>query len=152
MSAQVSSTTLTFFLIVHDGAAAIEFYQNAFGAQELYRLTDPVTGKVGHAELMINGVLVMLAGEFEGLNRSPKSLGGTSVNLSCMSNDAKADYDRALAAGAEVVRPLDQQFYGHLAGRVRDPFGREWLMAQEIERLSPAEMQRRCDAMVPKRD
>jgi uncharacterized glyoxalase superfamily protein PhnB len=90
----------------------------------------------------------MLAEEYAGITRSPRSLGGTSVNLGLMSADARADIDRAVAAGAEVLRPLADQFYGHRAGRVRDPFGHEWIISQEIEKLSPEEMQRRWNAMV----
>lgn len=148
MSAPSSYPPLSPSLVVNDAAAAIGFYQKAFGAEELYRLTDPESGQVGHAEITIRGVLVMLGEEYEGITHSPKSLGGTSVNLGLMSGDAKADFDRAVAAGAEVVRPLADQFYGHLAGRVRDPFGHEWIISQEIEKISPEEMQRRWNAMV----
>ncbi len=135
-------------LVVKDGAAAIEFYKKAFGAEELYRLVDPENGQVGHAEITINGVLVMLGSEYPGINQSPATLGGTAVNLGLMSRDAKADFARAVQAGAEVVRPLAEQFYGHLSGRVRDPFGHEWIISQEVEKLSPAEMQRRWDEMM----
>ncbi|HEY3664013.1 MAG TPA: VOC family protein [Chthoniobacterales bacterium] len=148
MSAPTSYPPLSPSLVVDDAAAAIDFYRKAFGAEELFRLTDPESGKVGHAEMTIKGVLVMLGEEYAGINRSPKSLGGTSVNLGLMSTDAKADMDRAVAAGAEVVRPLADQFYGHRAGRVRDPFGHEWVISQEMEKISPEEMQRRWNAMV----
>ncbi len=148
MSAPSSYPPLSPSLVVDDAAAAIDFYRKAFGAEELYRLIDPESGKVGHAEITIHGVLVMLAEEYEGITRSPKSLGGTSVNLGLMSADARADFDRAVAAGAEVVRPLADQFYGHLGGRVRDPFGHEWIISQEIEKISPEEMQQRWNAMV----
>jgi PhnB protein len=147
MSAPSSYPPLSPSLVVDDAAAAIDFYKKAFGAEELYRLTDPASGKVGHAEITIHGVLVMLGEEYAGITRSPKSLGGTSVNLGLMSADAKADIDRAVAAGAEVVRPLADQFYGHRSGRVRDPFGHEWVISEEIEKLSPEEMQRRWNAM-----
>lgn len=134
-------------LVVHDGAAAIEFYTKAFGAEELYRLVDPQNGKIGHAEIMIRGVLVTLGSEYPEMNKSPKTLGGTAVSLSLMTADAKTDFERAVAAGAEVVRPLAEQFYGYLGGRVRDPFGHEWIIAQELEKLSPEEMQSRWDEM-----
>lgn len=135
-------------LVVKDGAAAIEFYKKAFGAEELYRLIDPENGKIGHAEITIKGSLVMLGSEYPGITQSPETLGGTAGNLGLMTNDAKADFARAVEAGAEVVRPLAEQFYGHLSGRVRDPFGHEWIISEEIEKLAPAEMQRRWDAMV----
>ena len=147
MSATIPHPTLSPSLVVNDGAAAIEFYKNAFGAEELYRLVDPDNGKIGHAELTIQGVLLMLASEYPEISKSPTTLGGTSVSLGLMSADAKADFERAVSAGAEVVRPLAEQFYGHLAGRVRDPFGHEWIISQELEQVTPEEMQRRWNAM-----
>ncbi len=148
MSAAFSYPPVSPSLIVNDGAAAIEFYKKAFGAEERYRLIDPETGKIGHAEITINGVLVMLGDEYAQINKSPRTLGGTTVNLGLTSDDANAAFDRAVSAGAEIVRPLQDQFYGHRAGRVRDPFGHEWIISQEIEKLSPKEMQSRWDAMV----
>ncbi|MGI8891366.1 MAG: VOC family protein, partial [Chthoniobacterales bacterium] len=110
----------------------------------------PESGKIGHAEITIKGSLVMLADEYPGITNAPSTLGGTSVTLGLMTTDAKADFERAVSAGAESLRPLDEQFYGHLAGRVRDPFGHEWIISQELEKLSPKEMQRRWDAMTEK--
>ncbi len=135
-------------LSVHDAAAAIEFYKKAFDATELYRLVDPENGKIGHAEIMINGVLVMLADEYPGASQSPKTLGGTTVKLGLITSDARALVERAVKAGAEIVFAVTDQFYGHRAGRVRDPFGHEWIIAQVLEELTPEEMQRRWDAMV----
>jgi PhnB protein len=134
-------------LVVHDGAAAIEFYKRAFGAEELYRLIDPESGKTGHAEIAIHSMLLSLGSEYPGMTTSPKTLGGTTNSLTIMTLDAKADFDRAVGAGAEVVRPLAEQFYGDLSCRVRDPFGHEWIISQELEKLSPEEMQRRWNAM-----
>ncbi len=133
---------------MNDAAAAIDFYKRAFRAEERYRLIDPETGKIGHAELTINGALVMLADEYPQFSQSPLTLGGTTVKLGLMSTDAKKDFQRAVEAGAEVVRPLTDEFYGHRSGRLRDPFGHEWMIARELEKISPAEMQRRWDAMV----
>jgi PhnB protein len=148
MSAAFSYPPVSPALVVNDGTAAIEFYKKAFGAEERYRLIDPETGKIGHAEITIKGVLIMLGDEYADMTKSPATLGGTSVALGVMSTDAKADFERAVSAGAEVVRPLQDQFYGHRSGRVRDPFGHEWIISEETERLSPQEMQRRWDAMV----
>ena len=148
MSATLEYPPLAPSLVVKDGVAAIEFYKKAFGAEELYRLVDPESGKIGHAEITIKGALVMLGSEYPEMTKSPTTLGGTSVSLGLMSADAKTDFERAVSAGAEVVRPLAEQFYGHLSGRVRDPFGHEWIISQELEKLSPEEMQRRWDAMV----
>lgn len=148
MSAVPSYPPLSPALTVTDAAAAIEFYKHAFAAEERSRLIDPESGKIGHAELMINGALVMLADEYPEFNKSPQTLGGTAVKLGLMSANANADFDRAVKAGAEVLRPLTDEFYGHRSGTLRDPFGHEWTISQEIEKISPKEMQRRWDAMV----
>lgn len=134
-------------LAVHDAAAAIKFYQAAFDATELFRLTDPGSGKIGHAELLINGSLVMLSDEYPAHNKTPRTLGGTSVRLSLMVDDLDASLVRSQAAGATVLMPASDQFYGHRSASVRDPFGHEWLLQHEIEKVSPAEMQGRWNAM-----
>lgn len=136
---------------VHDAAKAIEFYKNAFGAVELYRLKDPETGKIGHAEITINGMLVMLADEYPAFNKTPKTLGGTTMKLCLMSSNVDAAFQRAVGAGAEVITSLTNQFYGHRSACLRDPFGHEWMLSQEIEKVTPAEMQRRWDAMASKK-
>ncbi len=135
-------------LAVHDGAQAIAFYQKAFEATELYRLICPETGKVGHAELSINGMMIMLADEFPAFNKTPQTLGGTAVKLALMVDDVDASVDRASAAGAIVIMPPSDEFYGHRSATIRDPFGHEWMLQKEIEKVSPEEMQHRWDAMV----
>ena len=137
-------------LAVHDGAQAIEIYQRAFEATELYRLIDPESGKVGHAELLLNGIMIMLADEFPAFNKTPQTLGGTAVKLTLMVDDVDASVARASDAGATVIMPPSDQFYGHRSATVRDPFGHEWMFQKEIEQVAPAEMQRRWDAMVKK--
>ncbi len=137
-------------IAVRDAAQAIEFYRQAFGAEERYRLIDPETGKIGHAELTINGALLMLSDEYPQYNKTPETLGGVSGKYLLMCADVDAAYARALAAGAEAVTPLTTQFYGHRDGRVRDPFGHEWLLSQVIEEVAPEEMQRRWNEMVKK--
>jgi PhnB protein len=147
MSAAPTYPPLAPSLTVHDATSAIDFYKRAFRAEELYRLIDPESGKIGHAELTINGALVMIADEYPEFNKSPRNLGGTPVRLGLMSVDADADFQRAVEAGAEVLRPLTDEFYGHRSGRLRDPFGHEWIVSQELIRLSPEEMQRRWNEM-----
>jgi PhnB protein len=137
-------------IAVKNGAQAIEFYQKAFGAEERYRLTDPESGKIGHAELTINGALLMLSDEYPQYNKSPETLGGVSVKFMLSCADVDASFARAIEAGAEVVTPLTNQFYGHRDSRVRDPFGHEWLLSQKIEEVAPAEMQRRWNEAVKK--
>lgn len=148
MSAAFSLPPLSPSLTVDDAAAAIDFYKHAFGAEERYRLVDPASGKIGHAELMINGALVMLADEYPEFNKSAKTLGGTAVKLVLMSTNAKLDFERAVKAGAEVMRPLTDEFYGHRSATLRDPFGHEWMISQELERVKPEEMQRRWSEML----
>ena len=133
---------------VSDGAKAIEFYRHAFGATELYRLNDPESGKIGHAELMLNGHLIMLSDEYPAHNKTPQTLGGTTMKLSLMVGDVDAAVARAVAAGATVTMPPRDEFYGHRSAQLRDPFGHEWMLQREFEKVSPDEMQRRWDTMV----
>ena len=137
-------------IAVHNAAQAIAFYQRAFGAEERYRLIDPESGKIGHAELTINGALFMLSDEYPQYNKTPETLGGVSAKFLIMCPDVEAAFARAVAAGAVAILPLTTQFYGHRDGRVRDPFGHEWLLSQVVEEDTPEEMQRRWNAMVGK--
>ncbi len=141
---------LAFAIAVKNGVQAIDFYKKAFGAEELYRLVDPESGRIGHAELTINGALFMLSDEYPQYNKSPETLGGVSAKFYVKCADVDASFARAVAAGAEVIMPLTNQFYGHRDGRVRDPFGHEWLLSAQFEEISPEEMQRRWDASVKK--
>jgi PhnB protein len=135
-------------LAVHDAAKAIAFYQKAFDATELYRLIDPESGKVGHAELLINGTMMMLADEYPAFNKAPQTLGGTAVKLSLMVDNVDASVARASNAGATIVRPPNDEFFGHRSATIRDPFGHEWMLQKEFEKVTPAEMQRRWDEMI----
>jgi uncharacterized glyoxalase superfamily protein PhnB len=139
---------LSSYLTVHDGAQAIAFYQAAFGATERFRLTDASNGKVGHAELTLHGNLVMLSDEYPEWGRSsPQTLGGTPVSFCLIVDNADAAIERAVAAGAVVKMPVADQFYGFRSGTVVDPFGHEWMLQHEIEKVAPEEMQRRWDSM-----
>ncbi len=141
---------LAIAIAVSNGVEAIEFYKKAFGAEERYRLIDPETGKIGHAELTINGALLMLSDEYPEFNKTPESLGGVSAKYFVKCDDVDAAFARAVEAGAEVIFPLTTQFYGHRDGRLRDPFGHEWLLSQEVEKVTPEEMQRRWTDSVSK--
>lgn len=124
------------YLCVRDGAAAIEFYKTAFAAEELQRYEHE--GKLGHATLRINDSLLMLADEFLDMeelvgNVAPDTLGGRttfSINLSV--DDADAWFDRAIAAGATVIRPVTDEFFGR-HGKLRDPFGHVWSVVTQSE-------------------
>ena len=140
--------TVTPRLVVADGGAAIEFYCDAFGAEEIgERFIDP-EGRVIHAEIRIEDSVVMItedAGDASAPARSPRSLGGVvSAVMATYWNDVDAVWERAVAAGAEVIYPLADQFYGERGGRLRDPFGQQWMLSQHTEDLSPEEMERRA--------
>jgi PhnB protein len=139
--------TATPALIIRGAAEAIEFYKRAFGAVEVMRLADPA-GKVAHAEIRIGRALVMLAEEHPAFNRSPQTLGGSSVILALYVDDVDAFATRAVAAGAKVVFPVKDQFYGDRSGRLEDPYGHLWAVATHVEDVPPEEMQRRFDAMM----
>ncbi len=140
--------TVTPRLVVRDGDAAIDFYRRAFGAEEIGdRFTDR-QGAVIHAEVRIGNSVVMVTaetGDADAPARSPLSLGGVvSAVMATYWDDVDAAWQRATAAGAEVVYPLADQFYGERGGRVRDPFGQQWMLSQHTEDLSHEEMNRRA--------
>ena len=136
------------YLTVKDASKAIEFYQAAFGATELYRLTDPSTGAIGHAEIMINGSHLMLADENPAWgNKSPLTLGGTAVKLCLMVKNTDAAAERARAAGATIELPPCDMFYGFRCAAISDPFGHQWMLQHELEKVSPEVMQTRWNAM-----
>lgn len=126
---------------------AIDFYTRAFGAEEVgERMTGP-DGSVGHAEIRIGDSVVMLADEWPGgPTQSPTTLGGSTAALFIYTDDVEALWEQAIAAGAEEVFPLEDQFYGDRSGRVRDPFGHTWGLGQHIEDVSDEEMRRRMAA------
>lgn len=136
------------YLCVRDAAAAIDFYARAFGTREKFRLTEP-DGRIGHAEVDFDGKTLMLSEEYPEIGvRSAQTLGATPVTLHLHVDDADALVARAVEAGATLERAPEDQFYGERSGTVRDPFGHEWNVGHEIEKLTPEEMQRRYDAMM----
>jgi PhnB protein len=138
------------YLRVHSTAEAIDFYSRAFDAREIFRLTEP-SGRIGHAEVRIGPTTVMLSDEYPERNiRGPRSLGGTTFSMHLHVADVDKAFEQAVAAGASVVGPLQNQFYGERSGTVRDPFGHEWLLGGHLETLTPEEMQRRYTALFQK--
>jgi PhnB protein len=138
---------VTPYLIVKDAAAAIEYYKKVFGAAELMRYAAP-GGKIGHAEVRIGRMPVMLADEHPEMGAlAPPSLGGSPVGLLVYVEDVDAVFNRAVAAGGKVERPVKDQFYGDRSGTFIDPFGHKWTVATHKEDLSPEEMKRREAAM-----
>jgi PhnB protein len=138
--------SVTPYLIVGGAAKAIDFYQRAFGAVELFRLPNP-DGTLGHAEIRIGNSPIMLADAMDG-NPDPLKLGGSAVSFMLYVPDVDAAFARAVAAGATVKRPVADQFYGDRTGTLADPFGHVWSLSTHVEDVSPAEMDRRFQALM----
>ena len=131
------------YLTVRDAQAAIAFYEHAFGAVELFRLTEP-SGRIGHVELQLGPSVLMLADEFPEFGMlGPPGDQGSGCKIHLHVDDADAMTERAVAAGATLPMPPTDQFYGERSARLRDPYGHIWLLGHAIEQLTPEEMQRR---------
>jgi PhnB protein len=136
--------TVTTHLVIHDATKAIEFYQDAFGAQLLAVHNTP-DGKVMHAEIKIGDSVVMFADEFPGSPAaSPQTLGRTTSVLHIYVENSDALFNRAVAAGASVLMPMMDMFWGDRYGQVKDPFGHMWAIATRKEIPTPAELEKRA--------
>ena len=126
------------YLIIRDAARAIDFYQRAFGATEVVRLTS-ADGRIAHCEIKIGDASILLADEWEGVGAtSPSALGGTPVIIHLEVDDVDTIANQAIDAGAKVIFPVADQFYGARAGRIQDPFGHMWLLSTKIDRSKTA--------------
>jgi PhnB protein len=131
--------SVTPYLTVNNGSKAIEFYKKAFNAEELLRETIS-DGKILHARMRIGDSIVRLSDEFPGShNKSPVSLGATTVTLHIYTENVDELWQQAVQAGAKVVLPLDNQFWGERYGMLADPFGHQWSMSMVIK-MNPEEM------------
>lgn len=139
--------SLTPSLTCKDAARAIEFYKQAFGAQELFRMPSP-NGKIAHAELMIGDSHIMINDEMGPGATAPS--GSTGIYLFLYVDDADAHFNRAVAGGAKVEMALENMFWGDRFGRIADPFGHHWGIATHVEDVTPQEMQRRASAFFAK--
>jgi PhnB protein len=138
------------YLCVKDAGKAIGFYKKAFGATEKFRLTEP-SGRIGHAELLFGDATLMLADEFPEMGfHAPAADRPRTFVIHLHVDDADAMIAQAVSAGAKLVRPAQDQFYGERSGTVRDPFGYDWMLGHSIEQVEPAEMQRRYDELMKK--
>jgi PhnB protein len=138
---------ITAYLSIKGAAEAMDFYRRAFGATEVMRMAQP-DGRIGHAELKIGDSRIMLADEFPDMDfRSPLSFGGTPVHLHLYVEDCDAVVKQAVSAGARVLRPVQDQFYGDRSGSLADPYGHVWHVATHKEDLAPEEIGRRAAAM-----
>ena len=139
--------TVTPYLRIKGAVAALDFYARAFGAKERYRLA--MGDRIGHAEIDIGTATVMLADEFLEMGAvGPKALGGSPVVLTLFVPDTDAMFNQAVAAGATVKRPPQDEFYGYRSAHIAEPFGHSWMIQTKLEEVSPQEMQSRLDAMM----
>lgn len=138
--------SLTPYLVVKGAAQAIDYYKNIFGATEVFRMDQP-DGKVAHAELKIGDSHIMLADENPSMGQghtSAASLGASPVSLYLYIPDVDNVVERAVAAGAKILRPVQDQFYGDRSGFIQDPFGHLWGIATHIEDVAPQEIEERA--------
>lgn len=140
--------TITPQLAVTGVGAAIDWYTKALGAHELLRNTGPDGTSIMHSELLLGDSRFFVVDEFPESMASPATLGGTSVTLHLYVSDVDALFTRAVDAGATVLMPVADQFWGDRYGILRDPFGHRWSIASRIEDLSPKKLQDRAKAWV----
>src|SRR5262249_33409472 len=141
--------SITPYLVIRGAAQAIEYYKNVFGATELFRMNGP-DGKVGHAELQIGDSRIMLADENPGMGQgytSAATIGASPVSLYVYVPEVDRVFERAVAAGAKTLRPVQDQFYGDRSGFIQDPLGHLWGIATHVEDVSPEEMKERMKKM-----
>lgn len=138
---------VTPYLAVDGAADAIAFYKKVFGAKEVMRMPGP-KGTIGHAEISIDDCRIMLADEFPDMNfRSPRAFGGTPVGIHVYVKNVDAVAKKAVAAGAKLLRPVADQFYGDRSASLEDPFGHLWHVATHVKDVSPKEMKKQAAAM-----
>ena len=136
-------------LTCKNAALAMDFYKSVFGATEVMRMPGP-GGKIMHAEMRIGDSVIFLNDEFPGVAEAPASGAMGPIQLFLYTEDVDAVYNRAVSMGSKVTMPLDNQFWGDRYGKVVDPFGHEWGLAQHVEDVAPEEMKRRQDEMAAK--
>jgi PhnB protein len=149
------SGTIVPELCVHDGLAALEFYKRAFGGREHKRMMSADGAKLLHAELTIGRYRLAVFDEFSahdgGTLRCPRTLGGTGVRLILQVDDADAVVQQAVAAGASVMIPVAEMFWGARYGKLKDPYGHEWGINEQLEELSAADEATRAAQFFSKR-
>ena len=149
---------LTPILAVSDAHAAIAFYAQAFGATELARILAPDTKRLMHVRMIVFGTVFVFMDEIpelaanESRFHNPDRLNGTSVSLHLQVADAELVWKQALDAGAVPIIPLAEQFWGELYGRLKDPFGHEWTIAQVLQILASAEVENAAAAVLSPRE
>jgi uncharacterized glyoxalase superfamily protein PhnB len=134
---------ITPVLTVRDAARVIEFYKEAFGAEERHRMTAPDGKSVAHAELKIGDSVFMLSDEMPGQSCEPGAVAETCIGFYLYVQDVDDVFERAVAAGAKVKEPLKDAFWGDRVGKIIDPAGHEWILATHVEDVSAEEMEER---------
>jgi len=143
-------TTATPYLTVRGGAKAIDFYKQAFGAKELFRMPGP-DGKIMHAEILIGNSHIMLADESDSAEtKSPQTLNGSTGGIFLYLEDVDSSFQQAVKAGAKQTMPLQNMYWGDRFGKLTDPFGHKWMLASHVEDVSPEEIEERMAAAVSK--
>ena len=146
--------SITPHLVINGAAKAVEFYKRVFGAEVVRPISTTPDGKVMHAHLKIGDSNLMMADEFpQSCARSPQSLGGSAVVLTLYVPDVDATWKNATDAGAKVVFPLGNQFWGDRYGQIQDPWGHVWALATHVEDLTQAQIEQRAKeafAQMPK--
>ena len=138
--------SVTPYLILNAASDAIAFYKRALGATEVLCMDDP-SGKIHHAEISIGGSRIMMADEHPEIQAlSPQTIGGSPISIHLYVDDVDGAVERAVAAGAKVIRPVADQFYGDRVGGIEDPFGYRWFIATHKEDLTMDEIRRRAAA------
>ena len=142
--------TITPNITVRDAAKAIDFYKNAFGAQEVMRMAGP-GGKVMHAEMTIGDSKFMLGDEMPEMgNKGPKSYGGSPVSFYVYVENVDNAWKKAIGAGGKQVMPIEDMFWGDRTGRLEDPFGHTWVLAQHVKEVTPEEMKKAGEEFMSK--
>jgi PhnB protein len=137
--------SITPSLVIRDASKAIDWYKQALGAQELYRMPGP-DGRLMHAEIKIGDSVVMISDEMPEMGgKGPQTLGGTPVSLMIYGEECDALFNRAVGAGASVRMPMADAFWGDRWGMLTDPFGHVWAIATRKKNLSVPEMNRAMD-------
>ena len=136
--------TVTPYLTIRNASDAIEFYRRAFGATELARMADP-SGKIANAEIQVGDSRLLIRDETPE-SPGPESLGGSPVMIHLFVEDVDQIARQAVSAGAKVLIPVGDQFYGDRSGRLADPFGHIWIVSTHKEDLSPEEMRERASS------
>ena len=138
--------SITPVLIVKNGDKAIEFYKNGFGVEERCSMKSP-DGRVAHAELKLGDSVFMLSDEYPEMKcHSPKTIGGSPVSMYVYVDDVDSVFNKAISAGAKVLDPIKDQFWGDRHGRLEDPFGHLWSIATHKKDLSEEEMKKAAEA------